>query len=46
MPVLRSDVLSITLKFMFSHASRLSHDMNKLSTRMYNEFVSTMVVVV
>ena len=44
-----SDVFDIPLKFLtdlFVNASRLSHDMRNLSTMMFNEFVSTMVVVV
>ena len=43
------DVFGVPLKFLrktFSRASRLSHDMHNLSTIMFNEFVSTVVVVV
>ena len=43
------DMFGIPLKFLrkaFSHVSRLSHDMHNLSTIMFNEFVSTVMVVV
>ena len=43
------DVFGVPLKFLrktFSRVSNLSHDMHNLSTLMFNEFVSTVVVVV